>query len=253
MVKANLPPKKDLHGVIKRAKAAGITEVVVGFSCGKDSLVTLDLCCQHFDRVEAYFMYFVQGLSFQQKTIRSAERRYGINVIQVPSWTKSRMYRQSILRNQTKRSSNVPRLTIKDIDKYIRYKTGIEWIATGELACESLQRMAQFKQTDGFDPKRKRMQPLCWWRPQDVYTYLNLKRIALPVDYFKFNDYREPNEQMRSYASLWPQDLAAVRDNYPDDFEKICREFPLARAQVLRWDMQKKREAMASSNQATAQ
>ena len=43
--------------------AAAITDrVLVAFSGGKDSVVTLDVCVRHFAHVEGFFMYQVLSL-----------------------------------------------------------------------------------------------------------------------------------------------------------------------------------------------
>ncbi|WP_417459091.1 phosphoadenosine phosphosulfate reductase family protein [Kordiimonas sp.] len=248
--KANLPPKKDLHVVMRRAKDAGVKEVIVAFSCGKDALATLDICHEHFDRVEAFFMYLVKGISFQVRTIDQVERRYGIKVLQIPHWGKSKMYRNASYRSDTRRSTSVPSLTHADVERFVRAKFGIEWIATGEMACESLQRNAQFKQTQGFNTKSKRLHPLAWWRPQDVQSYLSYRRIPLPSDYFdKLMPYGGRG-QVRSWGSLHAEPMARMRDLYPEDFEKVCKEFPLARAQAIRFDIKRKKEAITESRAA---
>ncbi len=46
--------------------------VLVSYSGGKDSLVTLDLCTRTFKRVTAFFMYFVPGPSARAGGVSSA-------------------------------------------------------------------------------------------------------------------------------------------------------------------------------------
>jgi phosphoadenosine phosphosulfate reductase len=69
---------------------SGITDsVIVSYSGGKDSAVVLDLCHRYFKTVHAFFMYQVSDLSFQEATLRRAEKKYGIEIYRVPHFENS--------------------------------------------------------------------------------------------------------------------------------------------------------------------
>lgn len=55
-----------------RTFASMSDSVIVGFSGGKDSVVTLDLCRRYFppERCFVFYMYHVRGLSFHEAMIR---------------------------------------------------------------------------------------------------------------------------------------------------------------------------------------
>lgn len=44
--------------------------VIVAFSGGKDSIVTLDLCSRYFKKIYSFFMYLVPNLEFQERMLR---------------------------------------------------------------------------------------------------------------------------------------------------------------------------------------
>ena len=78
----------DLFGVVKTARR--ITDsVLVGFSGGKDSAVTLDVCFRYFQHVQPYFMYLVPDLEFQERTLRHYEARYHTKILRVPHFMLS--------------------------------------------------------------------------------------------------------------------------------------------------------------------
>ena len=57
--------------------------VIVAFSGGKESVVTLDLCSRYFKNIKAFFMYIVPDLSFQERTLEWYEKRYQIEIMRI--------------------------------------------------------------------------------------------------------------------------------------------------------------------------
>lgn len=110
--------------------AACVTDaVLVGFSGGKDSAVTLDLCHRYFRRVVPFFLYLVPGLSFQEAQLRWYEERYGLEILRLPHPLLSQWLRFGMFR---KAHHDWPEITFNDVYHYLRLTTGIWWIAAGE-------------------------------------------------------------------------------------------------------------------------
>jgi phosphoadenosine phosphosulfate reductase len=219
--------------VIQRAKSLGIRRVIVSVSTGKDAAATLDLCVQHFDEVQAFFMYLVPDLSFQERYLAYHERRYGLKILRIPHWMLAAMFREGSFRHPTGKSRKVRNVKIRDIDAFVRKKTGLTWIASGERCADSLERNAQIKQAKGIHFQRHRFWPIGFWPTAAVYSYLRNRGIALAPEY---------GALPFSFGSLWFRELKPIQERFPEDFAKICRYFPLVPAQMKRYEERERRE-----------
>ncbi len=229
-----------LH-IIERAKAMGIRDVLVSFSAGKDSLAVADLCFEHFNRVQLFFMYVVPDLSFQEIYLRYIENRYNTKIDRIPHWQMGSIYRGSGSRHATKQATTMPAVKIRDVDHAMRKKHGLLWVASGETTGESLQRTAMIKSCDGVCTARGHIYAIGYWRKKDVEGYLSAKDIMLPPEYSITYD-------NRSYGGLRMELIVPIHDNFPEDYAKIRRVFPLIDAQVSRWRAQQRIDSEAAAD-----
>lgn len=217
-----------------RSLAQKTDSILVGFSGGKDSCATLDLCCAKFKRVEAFFMYLVDGLRCVEEPIFRLAMRYGVIVHKLPHWDLPRYVRNGDGMPWIIGTENLREGRLTDIEQMAREKSGIDWIAYGQRSDESLERRAMLNKlkTSGFaDPKTRRFYPLTEWSAKDVFAYLRIRRIvpAPPLGARRL--------VQSTGIDLERETLQAMRDQFPDDFAKLCRVFPFAEAKIRQREM----------------
>lgn len=196
--------------------------VLVGFSGGKDSVVTLDLCMRYFERVQPFFLYLCPNLEFQERTLRWYEQRYETEIIRLPHFEASNFMRYGTFRNP---DPTVPIVGVRETYDYLRDRTGIWWIAAGERAADSIVRNAMIKSTGSVDARRGRLYPLAYWRKNEVIQYIKRRRLYLSQD----------NRGLGfSFRSLSGAELLYVKRHYPQDYERISRLYPFCGAAVER-------------------
>lgn len=198
--------------------------VLVGFSGGKDSICTLDVCMRYFDKVQPFFFYLCPGLEFQEETLSWYERRYGVEIIRMPHFEVSNFMRYGSFREP---DFNVPIISITDEYNYMRLQTGITWIAAGERIGDSIVRRAMIKNSGTIDVKRGRFYPIANWTKKEVLHYIKMKKLKLP---------RDSKGLGFSFKSLDGRELAYVKQVYPSDYEKIISLYPYAGAAVERFE-----------------
>lgn len=207
-----------------KAQSKITNAVLVGFSGGKDSVVTLDMCFKHFDRVVPFFMYMVPNLSFQERQLQWYEKKYNTEIIRIPHFQVSEFMRYGTFRNF---DFDVPIVSITDIYTYMRLKTGISWVAAGERIKDSLVRRAMIKNTGSVDIKRNRFYPVAYWNKAEVLHYIKFHKLLLGEDSKSLGF---------SFKSLEGKELHMVKTKFPSDYEKILRMYPFAEAAVKRYE-----------------
>jgi len=206
-------------------QAASLSEsACVGFSTGKDSIVALDLCFRHFKKVSAFFMFTVEGLSFQEAYLRQAERRYGIEIVRMPHWNYADMLARGYYRPL---APELPRLTIVDVFEFMRLEHGATWFATGEKKNDSLERRAMISECGGVNVKSRRFFPVGEFSDKAIFAYMRHHRLPVPVDYQLWG---------HSFGPMEPLELRQIRRHFPEDFKKIVRVFPEIEAVIARED-----------------
>lgn len=198
--------------------------VIVFFSCGKDSIVTLSECFRRFQHVYPVFMYLVPNLSFQEESLTWYENKFHTQIERIPHFELSNMLKYGSFCNM---DYDVPIVGINDIYHYERVKNDCWWIAAGERINDSIIRRAMIKSSSSIDVKRGRFYPIAYWTKSDVETYI--KKNKLKKDEF--------SQRMGfSFKSLEGRELAQIKRYYPEDYAKILDVFPFAEASVVRYE-----------------
>lgn len=208
----------------------GVQSIMVGFSGGKDACCTLDLCHKFFPQVQAYFLYIIPGLEFQESYLRFFERKYSLTIHRLPSPTISAWLREGGYRLPSAQAASARKIKLIDIQNHLRLRTGIDWFATGEKAIDSIERNAMIRNKRGIDPKRRMIWPCAYWNDAAIFSHLKRENIPLPPDY-RFS--AGENYKPRSFGSMGPTELTFIREHYPRDYAKIVEMFPLLPANLL--------------------
>ncbi len=198
-------------------------EVIVAFSGGKESIVVLDLCMKHFKRVVPFFMYYVPGLSFQERQLCWYENRYELEIVRLPHFELSNLMRYGTFRSG---DADVPIISINEIYRWMRETYGIYWIAAGERSGDSVIRGAMIKHSGSIDEKRGRFYPVAWWSKQETLDYIRVKKLYRGID---------SKVMGTSFDGINTKSLVFLKEHFPSDYQKALRLFPLAEGAVTRY------------------
>ena len=136
----------------------------------------------------------------------------------------SACFRYGVFRNI---DFEVPIISINDIYKYVRLETDTWWIAAGERIDDSIVRRAMMKKSGSIDVQRGRLYPVSAWKKREILDYIKFHNLYLGQDSRKLGF---------SFCSLWGKELSALKENFPDDYQKVLHLYPLAAAGVKRWE-----------------
>jgi 3'-phosphoadenosine 5'-phosphosulfate sulfotransferase (PAPS reductase)/FAD synthetase len=187
--------------------------IIIMFSTGKDSIVMSDLLIKSYSgKKEFVFLYFVEGLEIKQRIIDHYEKRWNIKIHQQPHFTPLSL-------------KTGKKYKMADIERGLRAKFNISYIAQGVRRDESMARRGMLAHLPyGIDEKYKKLYPIADFSAKDVMAYTKLNKLPLPVEYSHGlkHDFSVPDVDMLIY----------LKNNFPNDYQKVVAEFPQLEARV---------------------
>ena len=183
------------------------------FSTGKDSIVMADLLVKSYTgKKEFVFMYFVQGLEIKQRIIDYYEKRWKIQIHQIPD-------------NSNLSLKTGKKYKLADIEHGLRKTLNISYIAQGIRRDESLARRGMLAHLPyGIDERNKKLYPIADFSKKDVMAYIKLNKLPLPIEY--------QHGWQHDFYTPDVDGLVYLKNNFPKDYKKVIKEFPKLEAMV---------------------
>jgi sulfate adenylyltransferase subunit 2 len=196
---------------------------------GKDSIMLCDLLAKKFNKVICVFMYIVKDLSFENRYIDYAKKKYtNIEFIITPHYCLNSFIKYGYL--GIKKDETIKKNRISTINEKIKITTNIKWTAYG------------FKKNDGLTRRimLNRLEEGICYNTKKFYPVMDLKNNDV-LRYIKDNDLIEPfkysNDRPSSGCDIsQPLFLKYLKEKYPNDLKKIYEQFPFCEAILFRYE-----------------
>lgn len=207
--------------------------ILLSFSCGKDS-VALWLELKDKFTIIPFYMYLIPDLEFVEQGVRMYEDYFGQHIIRVPHPSLYRMLNAFVYQTPERvsiiQAARLPEFTYDNLSEWIGTQNGLDapWTATGIRAADSPNRRSSINQHGAINWGRRYFYPIWDMRIAELETLLIKHNCPLPVDYRLFG---------RSFDGIDHRFLYSIRENFPDDYDRILHWFPLAELELLRYTL----------------
>lgn len=201
-------------------------EVLLFLSLGKDSLALLDMIYPKFERIVCVFMYFIKGLEHIERWVGWVKARYPkIEFVQVPHWNLTYILRGGMY---CVPNTRVKLLKLADVVKAMQLKYGIHYAFLGMKKADGMNRRLMLKgyEANGYE-NNGMCYPLADYTQKEVLAYMRQHNLPQPIRY----SLKASNGVGFSLdCFLW------LRENYPQDLERIYQVFPMSRRILFEYD-----------------
>ena len=195
-------------------------------SLGKDSLVLLDMLYPKFERIVCVFMFFVQHLEHIDRWIGWVKARYPkIEFVEVPHWNLTYILRSGLY---CVPNPKVKLLKLADVVKAMQLRYGLYYTFLGMKKADGMNRRLMLRgyEANGYENKGL-VYPLADYTQKEVLAYMRQHNLPQPIRY----SLKASNGVGFSLdCFLW------LRENYPQDLERIYQVFPMSRRILFEYD-----------------
>lgn len=220
--------------------------VLLSFSCGKDAIATWLFLQGHF-KIVPYYYYLIPGLRFVEESLAYYEDFFQTKIVRVPNPRLYEMLANHVFQTP-QRSKTIETLNLESYSHDVLAATIMEYlnlpestvVASGVRAADSPNRLATIRKYGPIRDNRSptMVYPIWDWKKDQLVHEIRQAGVKLPVDYTLFG---------RSFDGIDLRFLYPLREHYPDDYQRILDWFPLAEAEIKRYEFnqQHKQEGWA--------
>lgn len=224
--------KKKIDHALSVLDAIGDTPfVTVGFSCGKDSVVCMELARRVFKKVVPIHFYWFPDLDVSETALRYYENLFKTEIVRLPHPGLYDLLRhqswQPLHRVKYLDQIQFPRVDFNDLryqylgtpeDEYV-------WDIVGLKRGDGFNRAMVIKKSGYFNMTKHKVYPIGTWTHTDCFTFLADLKYKLPRDYAIWG---------QSFDGFAKPFLLGLKKFYPKDFEKVKQVFPFLEMEVIR-------------------
>lgn len=193
-------------------------EVLVSYSCGKDSMILMDIAHRVARKVDAFIMELVPRLPSLDERIRWAEEKWGTPIRRYPHWARAFYKREGVYCFPSEVDY---RLDLNDIYALARADSGIDFLVMGAKKGDSLWR----RRTAAMKFAKDNIAAPIWdWSTRDVFAYLKARNLPVPAT----------GRAVKSGVDLTTEDILELHDRHRSSFHALEKDFPFVGAIVKR-------------------
>ena len=200
--------------------------ISLSFSCGKDSIGAWLALHGKFKRIIPIYMYLIPDLGFVERALDYYEQFFNTRIYRVPHPSLYRMIRNYVYQPPERialiDAMGLPVPEYEEITGAMIEEAGGDnatYCATGVRAADSPIRYMAVKKHGPINHKRRSFWPIWDWRKAYLLERMQDAGVKVPQDYRMFG---------RSFNGIDHRFMYQIKANYPEDYKKILKWFPLA-------------------------
>jgi hypothetical protein len=205
------------------------------YSCGKDSIASWLQLRRYFKKIVPIYYHATPGLSFVEDYLKYSEDFFKTKIIRLPNPSFLKQLGTGVFQTPESwkiiKQSKLFYYTHENYKDFVKedYKINDNVLcAVGVRSADSLVRGFVIKKYGAVNLKKKNFYPIFDWNIEKLIKELKESKIKLPDDYKMFG---------RSLDGIDYRFVKTIKEQKPEDFEKIKTFFPLIELELKRYEL----------------
>jgi hypothetical protein len=225
---------KDSTELMQKMAARTNGTCLLAFSTGKDALCAWVELRKYFHTIIPVYYYLIPKLSFIERSLSYYEEFFKTKIIRLPNTNLYKMLNYQVYQTPSTikiiNAFALPMVNREQLLGYLKEDLGLDkecFVAIGNRMYDNLARYRSITKFGPVNQKNKTFYPVYDYKIADVLSSIKQAGVQLPVDYRLFG---------KTFDGLDYRFLKPIKEQYPEDFEKIKQFFPLVHLEIMRYE-----------------